>query len=358
MALVRHPLHAAVLAPLLLGTALVSPAALAQQRVGVNGAVNPNATGIPPGGISRELLIGQDVVFNERLATSTDGQTQILFVDESSMTVGPNSNMVINSFVYNPNTGAGGMAASLTRGVFRFVGGKLTKGDNTVTMRTPDATIGIRGGVVLVDLACRPNLPQARSNVCPDPQLNVIFVYGKNVTVTGLNGVSQVITRPGFEVTVAGRGASPSAPGPAPAGAAAALLAQLDGRPGGNGGASTVPTEAMVANSGIANVISSNVAASIRASSQTQPPATQPAQVSNTVQQSATNIQAAANQGLAANQGMVAASPPPPSPPPPSPPPLHRRRLPPRRRSRLRLRLRRLRRRLLRRRLHRRRRQS
>ena len=168
--------------------------------------------------------------------------TQILFVDKSTMTVGPNANMVIDQFVYDPNTGAGNLAASLTRGVFRFVGGKLSKHDNAVTMRTPTATIGIRGGVMLLDLA-------------PNGRLAVIFVYGTGVTVTGRNGVAQTITRPGFEVTVSGPGASPSDPGPAPPGATAALLAQLDGRAGGDGGAPSVPTEVMVVSSGVANAI-------------------------------------------------------------------------------------------------------
>ena len=95
-------------------------------------------------------MLGQDVVFNERITTEAQGQTQILFVDESTLSVGPNANMVVDQFVYDPNAGTGKLAASLGRGVFRFVGGKLSKQDNAVTMRTPTATIGIRGGVMLV----------------------------------------------------------------------------------------------------------------------------------------------------------------------------------------------------------------
>src|SRR6266446_3815964 len=90
-----YSFRAVALAALLLGTGLASLAAVAQQRVGVSGAVNPNATGIPPGAAPRRLVLGQDVVFNERITTEAAGQTQILFVDESSMTIGPNSDMVI-----------------------------------------------------------------------------------------------------------------------------------------------------------------------------------------------------------------------------------------------------------------------
>src|SRR6516164_3113063 len=263
--IVRYPLRAMTLPALMLGTALVTPA-IAQQRIGVNGAVNPDATGVPPGAAARRLVIGQEVVFNERISTDARGQTQVLFLDESTMTVGPSSDMVIDQFVYDPNAGTGKLAASLTRGVFRFVGGKLSKQDNAVTMRTPTATIGIRGGLILVNLS-------------PDGQLQVVFGYGLGVTVTGLNGIAQTITRPGFQVTVAGRGAAPSEPSPAPPGATTALLAQLDGRPGRNGGARTVPTDTMVANSGIAAAVSSAVPVGVQVQTQ------QPPRVATTVQQ-------------------------------------------------------------------------
>src|SRR6516165_608667 len=283
MAISGYPFRTIVLAPLLLIAGLAG-SVIAQQRVGVNSAVNPIATGTAPGAAPRRLVLGQEVVFNERITTAATGQTQILFVDGSSLTLGPTADMVIDEFVYDPNAGTGKLAASLTSGVFRFVGGTLSKRDNAVTMQTPSATIGVRGGVMLI-------------NLLPSGRLEVIFGYGKGITVTGRNGVSETITRPGFEVVVSGPGASPSAPAPAPPDAAEALLAQLDGRSDGNGGARTIPTEAMVANSGIANVISGDIAASRRAAAQTRPPTPQPPNVSTAVQQSESNIQVVASQG-------------------------------------------------------------
>ncbi len=269
---------AVLLGALVAALGLASPAGLADLKVGVDSGVNPQATGIPPGALPRRLVLGQDILFNERVTTEASGQTQVLFVDESTLSMGPNADMVIDQFVYDPNRGTGKMAASLTRGVFRFVGGKLSKQDNAVSFKTPAATIGIRGGVMLVDQA-------------PTGALTVIFVYGKGVTVIGLNGVAQTIFRPGFEVTVSRPGASPSDPAPAPPGAAATMLAQLDGRTGANGGAATVPTEVMVVQSGLANVISSNLNASIRAAQNSQPLAPQPDSINPVVTQTELNNQ-------------------------------------------------------------------
>src|SRR5277367_4702498 len=93
--------------------------AVADDRVGVNSAVNPAGTGTPPTGPTRQLMIGQDVVFKERVNTAASGQTQIMFLYESSMSVGPSSDLVIDEFVYDPRADTGKIALSTTPGVFR-----------------------------------------------------------------------------------------------------------------------------------------------------------------------------------------------------------------------------------------------
>jgi hypothetical protein len=230
----------------------------AQERVGVNGAVKPEATGTPPGGITRRLVLGQSVVFNEHIATAAAGQTQILFLDESAMTIGPGSDLTIDQFVYDPNTGTGRLAMSATRGILRFVGGKLSKSDNAVSLHTQSATIAVRGGALLVDQD-------------PSGRVDVYFIYGVGASVTGTDGVTQSIRRPGFAVTVSGPGSSPSPPYPTPTDALTRLLIALDGRPGGTGGTTRPPSDAAVESSGISRVISGDTAASVQAAAQSQP---------------------------------------------------------------------------------------
>ncbi len=124
----------------------------AQDRVGVSSAVNPQATGTPPGGATRQLVIGQEVVYNERVTTGPAGQTQLLFLDKSSMSVGPNSDLKIDQFVYDPKSGSGKLAMSATRGLLRYVGGKLSKQDDAVTLKTSTATLAVRGGAFIVNI--------------------------------------------------------------------------------------------------------------------------------------------------------------------------------------------------------------
>jgi hypothetical protein len=66
--------------------------------VGTAAVVNPASLGTPPGEQRRTLLVGTNVVFKERVQTQGLGQTQIPFLDQSTLTVAPNSETVLKSF--------------------------------------------------------------------------------------------------------------------------------------------------------------------------------------------------------------------------------------------------------------------
>src|SRR5258708_6849472 len=84
-------------------------AALAQQ-IGTAGAVNPASKG-SIGGATRTIELGAAVIHKERIETSDKGSVQLVFIDKTTMNIGPNSNLVIDEFVYDPSTGTGKMSA-------------------------------------------------------------------------------------------------------------------------------------------------------------------------------------------------------------------------------------------------------
>ncbi|MDA1060116.1 MAG: FecR domain-containing protein, partial [Proteobacteria bacterium] len=166
-------------------------------EIGVTAAVNPNATGAAPLSEPRLLEVGVNVFANERIVTTAVGQAQMPFIDESAFTVGPNSEVVLDEFVFDPDTGTGKLALTAAKGVFRFVGGKISK-NSPVTLKTPTAVIGIRGGIALV-------------NVQPDGATRATFLFGDQMTVVA-GGVTQIATRPGFAITAATPDQAPSPP--------------------------------------------------------------------------------------------------------------------------------------------------
>jgi hypothetical protein len=73
-----------------------------------------------------------------------------MLLDETVFTIGPNSSMVIDKFVYDPGTREGEVKAKILKGTFRFVTGKIAhKKPANMTVELPSGTIGIRGTMVI-----------------------------------------------------------------------------------------------------------------------------------------------------------------------------------------------------------------
>ncbi|HAD24262.1 MAG TPA: hypothetical protein DCF61_00855, partial [Alphaproteobacteria bacterium] len=89
------------------------------------------------------VVSGMDMLLGDKLESADASRMQILLLDETVFTVGPNSQLVIDEFVYDPNTDTGKLTANFTRGVLRYVSGKVASANPTnVTIKTRTATIG------------------------------------------------------------------------------------------------------------------------------------------------------------------------------------------------------------------------
>ncbi len=112
---------------------------------------------------------------------------------------------------YDPQTRTGEVAVSVVTGVFRLVGGKISK-TGTITIKTPSATIGLRGGIGLF--------------VVTAAETKAHFLFGISMAVAA-KGRTETATRPG-SLIVAKLGGTPGAPAVVSAGAVAAILALLE----------------------------------------------------------------------------------------------------------------------------------
>ena len=126
-----------------------SAAASDEVEVGVTAASVIDAQGKPPVSPARDLETGVDVFFNEKISTDEAGRAQLLFRDGTSLTVGASSEMTIDEYVYDPATGTGDMVVSISKGVFRLVGGKISK-NQPIVFNSPSATVSVRGGIAYV----------------------------------------------------------------------------------------------------------------------------------------------------------------------------------------------------------------
>src|SRR5262245_6966199 len=69
-------------------------------KVGVTSATDGDPLGKPPSEPERVLRVGIDVQANELITTRANDRAHVMFLDGSSLTVGPNARLTIDKFVY------------------------------------------------------------------------------------------------------------------------------------------------------------------------------------------------------------------------------------------------------------------
>ena len=97
--------------------------------------------------------VGNSVAMGDVIETGADGSVGITFRDASRVSVGPNSRLVIDQFVFSPKTEDYGLATRLQQGTLFYVSGLIAKlAPEKTSVATPDGTIGIRGTRLLVSV--------------------------------------------------------------------------------------------------------------------------------------------------------------------------------------------------------------
>lgn len=117
----------------------------AQTRIGVAGAVRNEVTATQAAQV-RPLAVGGSIFQDETIRTGASSVAQLVFVDQTTLSIGPRSEVTLDRFVYDPNQSLGDVAISLANGAMRFISG--SQNPRSYSVRTPVATIGVRGTVV------------------------------------------------------------------------------------------------------------------------------------------------------------------------------------------------------------------
>jgi hypothetical protein len=107
------------------------------------------AVGVNPDAISRintsdrVLVVGDGISVGETLVTGPRGQVQIIFSDDTHMVVGPNSALLIQTYLMRNDGTAQKLAVNALAGSFRFITGRSPK--PAYQINTPTAAIAVRG---------------------------------------------------------------------------------------------------------------------------------------------------------------------------------------------------------------------
>lgn len=165
------------------------------EEVGKTSAIIPAASQQAQGSRS-DLRLRDPIIRNAELVTAARGALEVTFLDGSKLTMGQNSRLTVDEYVYAGPGGANKQTVRYTKGLFRFISGTIPK-DN-VKLETPTVTIGIRGTIL-------------RTAIGDDGAGGVSVEYGPNgeqyeVVVTSKKTGKTIVLKSGQKVEFDGDG--------------------------------------------------------------------------------------------------------------------------------------------------------
>ena len=112
-----------------------------KQLVGIVGAISGTVKTE-----TRQLKAGDKIYLNETIVAGAGSGTQILLLDQSTFTIGEDSEVVMDTFIFDPATNDGKIVASVKQGSLKVISGLISKKDpDSLTVEVPEGTLGSRG---------------------------------------------------------------------------------------------------------------------------------------------------------------------------------------------------------------------
>ncbi len=139
------------LAGLAMVVAAVTPAAAAEPVPAGHVKTVSGAATIVRGDVTLAAKPGTPVYATDTLRTAADGAVGVTLRDDTRISLGPNSEVKIDRYVYAPGEGGLGMVLQFMRGVAVYVSGRISKlAPDSIRLETPSAIVGVRGTTVAI----------------------------------------------------------------------------------------------------------------------------------------------------------------------------------------------------------------
>ena len=145
---------------------------------------------------NEKLSNGSKIFFGDTVVSNNNSNAQILFLDQTILTLGEDTELTIDEFIYDPNSHDGSFVSNVKSGTVKFITGQISKKNpENLEVKFPSGTLGARGTEFVV-LAENKN----ESTVVllgPGPENSLGMIPGNLILSDGVNSVN--ITNPGFQ---------------------------------------------------------------------------------------------------------------------------------------------------------------
>ena len=146
-----------------------------------------------------KLANGSKIFFGDTIISNSKSNAQILFLDQTVLTLGEETELTIDEFVYDPNSQDGSFVSTVKTGTVKFITGQISKKNpDNLEVKVPAGTLGARGTEFVV--LSESNNESTVVLLGPGPNNSLGMIPGNLILSDGVNSVS--ITNPGFEAMV------------------------------------------------------------------------------------------------------------------------------------------------------------
>ncbi len=122
----------------------------ASQSIGIVKSVTGNAY-LQKSEKKVPLYPNMQISMGDQISTADKSSIGLIFDDDTVLSLGPNSTIFIEDFLFDPAGSKLSFVAKMLKGTFFFITGQIAKlAPKNVNLETPDTTLGVRGTKFLV----------------------------------------------------------------------------------------------------------------------------------------------------------------------------------------------------------------
>lgn len=129
----------------------ISPAAALQPDVIGHIQTLKGAASIMRGDKTVPAAVGVPLFSGDTIRTAKADSVGIVLTDDSTFSLGPDSEITLKDYLFNPKEGKFALVTRMAKGTFAYLSGMIGKlSPNSIRMEIPDATIAVRGTRLLI----------------------------------------------------------------------------------------------------------------------------------------------------------------------------------------------------------------
>ena len=148
---------------------------------------------------NEQLINGSKIFYGDTIISEAQSNAQILFLDQTVLTLGEDTELTIDEFIYDPNSHDGSFVSNVKSGTVKFITGKISnKNPDNLEVKMPSGTLGARGTEFVV--LSESNDKSTVVLLGPGPENTLGMIPGNLILSDGITSVN--ITNPGYEAMV------------------------------------------------------------------------------------------------------------------------------------------------------------